>query len=207
VRSYSPPHTHTNKDPGTFDQTKLWQYIECGVNRVSLGVQSWNENELKGAGRAHSLKDCTDATKMIADAYEQGGLKRQTSFSCLSSSFFLSPCLHLNELLYRLNLSSLYTSPPPHPPPHFFCLIIICSLTHVYQALKTWSMDLISGLPHMTPDSWQRSLNTAVKTGAPHLSLYDLQVTKLFFFFFSLPHNPRTYFRVSVFIILVNDFI
>jgi oxygen-independent coproporphyrinogen-3 oxidase len=47
--------------------------------------------------------------------------------------------------------------------------------------LQSWSLDLISGLPHATAHSWQHTLDRTVgrSSGAvkpPHVSVYDLQV-------------------------------
>ncbi len=38
------------------------------------------------------------------------------------------------------------------------------------------SLDLIAGLPHQTEASWRTSLEQAIDTGVPHLSLYMLEV-------------------------------
>ena len=38
------------------------------------------------------------------------------------------------------------------------------------------NVDLIAGLPHQTMESWQESLDTALATGVPHLSVYMLDV-------------------------------
>jgi oxygen-independent coproporphyrinogen-3 oxidase len=38
------------------------------------------------------------------------------------------------------------------------------------------SLDLIGGLPHQTLETWQRSLDAAARSGAHHVSVYDLQV-------------------------------
>jgi oxygen-independent coproporphyrinogen-3 oxidase len=38
------------------------------------------------------------------------------------------------------------------------------------------NLDLIAGLPHQTPASWQQSLTDAIATGVPHLSVYMLDV-------------------------------
>ncbi len=43
--------------------------------------------------------------------------------------------------------------------------------------LASWSLDLISGLPGLTPDMWAASLERAVAAGPDHVSVYDLQVT------------------------------
>ncbi len=39
--------------PGTFDDTLVESWVACGVNRVSLGVQSFVERELRAVGRMH----------------------------------------------------------------------------------------------------------------------------------------------------------
>jgi oxygen-independent coproporphyrinogen-3 oxidase len=38
------------------------------------------------------------------------------------------------------------------------------------------NLDLIAGLPHQTPQSWELSLEEAIATGAPHVSIYMLEV-------------------------------
>ncbi|MDD5949919.1 MAG: radical SAM family heme chaperone HemW [Lachnospiraceae bacterium] len=44
-------------NPGTTDYTKFVQYREQGCNRLSLGLQSTNEELLKRLGRIHSFRD------------------------------------------------------------------------------------------------------------------------------------------------------
>ncbi len=52
---------------------------------------------------------------------------------------------------------------------------IAAAIAHL-QALQpsTWSLDLISGLPHQTLDQWQETLEQAIALAPPHLSVYDL---------------------------------
>lgn len=52
-------------DPGTFDLAHIKGYRSVGVNRVSLGVQGFQEELLKVAGRSHSLKDIFAAIDLI----------------------------------------------------------------------------------------------------------------------------------------------
>lgn len=52
-------------DPGTFDADRLARYIDCGVSRVSLGVQSFDAELLTKAGRAHSLQDVHQALALL----------------------------------------------------------------------------------------------------------------------------------------------
>jgi oxygen-independent coproporphyrinogen III oxidase len=41
-------------DPGTFDKDKIRQYRDLGINRMSMGVQTFDENEFKTLGRGHN---------------------------------------------------------------------------------------------------------------------------------------------------------
>jgi oxygen-independent coproporphyrinogen-3 oxidase len=52
-------------DPGTFDLAHITGYRNLGVNRVSLGVQAFQEELLKAAGRSHSLVDIFTAIELI----------------------------------------------------------------------------------------------------------------------------------------------
>lgn len=48
-------------NPKTFDLEKLTALRRCGVTRISMGVQSANEKELKTIGRIHSFEDAKTA--------------------------------------------------------------------------------------------------------------------------------------------------
>lgn len=52
-------------DPGTFDFAHIAGYRSLGVNRVSLGVQAFQEELLKTAGRSHFLIDIFTAIELI----------------------------------------------------------------------------------------------------------------------------------------------
>ena len=52
-------------NPGTLDATRLDEFIAAGVNRLSIGVQSLTDNELKFLGRKHTV---ADALRLIDDA-------------------------------------------------------------------------------------------------------------------------------------------
>ena len=52
-------------DPGTFDREKLKELMELGVNRVSLGVQAFQDGLLKACGRAHGVKEIYKAIDSV----------------------------------------------------------------------------------------------------------------------------------------------
>ena len=43
-------------NPGTLDEKKIHSMLESGINRVSVGVQSFNDAELKTIGRIHNAE-------------------------------------------------------------------------------------------------------------------------------------------------------
>lgn len=47
-------------NPGTVNREKFTTYYKAGINRVSFGVQSLQENELKLLGRIHTVEDFLD---------------------------------------------------------------------------------------------------------------------------------------------------
>jgi oxygen-independent coproporphyrinogen-3 oxidase len=52
-------------NPGTIKEKDLCEYRDCGFNRISLGVQSFNEGELRLLGRIHKCQDTLDAVDKI----------------------------------------------------------------------------------------------------------------------------------------------
>ncbi|BAY23002.1 putative oxygen-independent coproporphyrinogen III oxidase [Calothrix sp. NIES-2100] len=52
-------------DPGTFDLAHIEGYRSLGVNRVSLGVQAFQAELLKVAGRSHSIADIFAAVELL----------------------------------------------------------------------------------------------------------------------------------------------
>ncbi|MFQ3638090.1 MAG: radical SAM family heme chaperone HemW [Cyanobacteriota bacterium] len=98
-------------DPGTFDLSQVQGYAAAGVNRISLGVQSFQADSLQACGRTHRPEDIPLAVDLIRRA-----------------------------------------------------------------GLENYSLDLISGLPHLTLERWQENLNRAIALDPAHLSIYDLTV-------------------------------
>ncbi|MGA8270606.1 MAG: radical SAM family heme chaperone HemW [Candidatus Sulfotelmatobacter sp.] len=97
--------------PGTLNDATLDCLLRCGVNRVSLGVQSFVDQEAAAVGRLH---------------------KRMTVLDDIA----------------RLRAAGI----------------------------SNINIDLIAGLPHQTAESWESSLAETISTGAPHVSVYMLEV-------------------------------
>ena len=56
-------------NPNTLNQEKIRAVRTAGINRLSIGVQSMNDSELKLLGRTHTAER---ASKAVRDAYEAG---------------------------------------------------------------------------------------------------------------------------------------
>jgi len=98
-------------DPETVDQPKAEAWAAAGINRISCGVQSFSDVELKAAGRMHRRADVYRAVPILRAA-----------------------------------------------------------------GVASISFDLIAGLPHQTPDTWQNSLDELIQLGPEHVSIYLLEV-------------------------------
>ena len=55
-------------NPGTVTKEKLLSYRECGVNRLSIGLQSVNNHELVALGRIHSYEEFLETYQMAREA-------------------------------------------------------------------------------------------------------------------------------------------
>ena len=63
-----PAEVTMEMNPGTVDFAKLCQYREMGIDRVSLGVQSLNDEELKIIGRLHTASEALMAIEQASKA-------------------------------------------------------------------------------------------------------------------------------------------
>ena len=60
--------TTIEANPGTLDKEKLQTIRTSGINRISIGVQSFNDDELNLLGRLHSSHDAEQAVYLAKDA-------------------------------------------------------------------------------------------------------------------------------------------
>jgi oxygen-independent coproporphyrinogen III oxidase len=97
--------------PGGLSREKIAAWAKAGINRVSLGVQSFAQRELSRTGRKHTAEIVAGEIAILRD----GGI-------------------------------------------------------------AAVNIDLISGLPGQTKESWNASLDWVEKLGVPHVSVYMLEV-------------------------------
>ncbi|MDP4143900.1 MAG: radical SAM family heme chaperone HemW [Bacillota bacterium] len=55
-------------NPGTFSQEKLEFFLQMGINRLSIGLQSYDDVMLKRLGRIHNIKDFNASYRMARTA-------------------------------------------------------------------------------------------------------------------------------------------
>ena len=79
-------------DPGTFDRDRLQGYLAAGLNRFSLGVQTFDEELLKVSGRSHTLSEVMQAVEVFKQLNVENfsldlisGLPHQTLKHCQTS--------------------------------------------------------------------------------------------------------------------------
>jgi len=112
-------------NPGTFEVEKFAEFREVGINRLSVGVQSFKDNQLKFLGRIHSGGD---ALRAISEAKKVGfdnlnidlmyGLKDQTIDMCLKDvmqAIELKPS-HISFYQLTLEPNTLFAKYPPNLP-------------------------------------------------------------------------------------------
>ena len=56
-------------NPGTFEQQRFADYLSLGINRLSIGIQSFNNDSLQALGRIHDSKQ---AIRAIETAHKVG---------------------------------------------------------------------------------------------------------------------------------------
>ncbi len=65
-------------DPASFNYEDLLGYLDLGINRISLGVQSFEDHFLELMGRRHRRSHLIDACNWLTDAYRK---KKLSSWS------------------------------------------------------------------------------------------------------------------------------
>ncbi|MBO6960138.1 MAG: radical SAM family heme chaperone HemW [Prochlorococcus marinus CUG1438] len=62
-------------DPASFNQDDLYGFINAGINRLSLGVQSFNNQILQNSGRRHLTEDAEKSCLWLKSVFDSGLIK------------------------------------------------------------------------------------------------------------------------------------
>lgn len=57
-------------NPGTLTKAKVKDYKKCGINRISIGLQSANNKLLEQIGRIHTYEEFLNAYKMLKEEFQ-----------------------------------------------------------------------------------------------------------------------------------------
>lgn len=89
-------------NPGTFEAEKFAQFRASGVNRLSVGIQSFDEAHLKALGRIHDTLDARRAVEIAARHFDNFNL----------DLMFALPQQTLDEC--RADIETALSFAPPH---------------------------------------------------------------------------------------------
>jgi oxygen-independent coproporphyrinogen-3 oxidase len=112
-------------NPGTFEQAKFRDYRSLGINRLSIGVQSFQTDQLKALGRIHDGSEAVRAAEMARAAGFDNfnldlmhGLPGQDvagALADLRQAIALAPT-HLSWYQLTLEPNTVFWSQPPEIP-------------------------------------------------------------------------------------------
>ncbi len=112
-------------NPGTIEAEKFRGYRDIGINRLSLGIQSLNDAQLKALGRIHDSNEAKAAVAMAKDAGFDNvnldlmfGLPGQTieqALSDLQQLIALQPA-HISWYQLTIEPNTIFYSKPPTLP-------------------------------------------------------------------------------------------
>ena len=112
-------------NPGTVEQNRFSEYRQSGVNRLSIGVQSFNDEHLQTLGRIHSAKHAISACESAATAGFDNfnidlmhGLPEQNDSEAVSDiqqAIALQPT-HISYYQLTLEPNTLFAVQPPVLP-------------------------------------------------------------------------------------------
>jgi putative oxygen-independent coproporphyrinogen III oxidase len=138
-------------NPGTFERERFKGFREAGVTRLSVGVQSFDDAQLKTLGRVHSSTQAREALAEAAAAFETFNL----------DLMYALPGQTLDDLARELDTALSFK------PPHL-------SIYHLTIEPNTvFATRTPAGLPDPDLASEMLDLITA-KTGATGLSRYEV---------------------------------
>ena len=116
-------------NPGTAESGKFAAFRAAGVNRLSLGIQSFNTEHLKALGRIHDGDEAKHAIELAARHFDNFnldlmyGLPEQSleqALSDIDTALSFSPP-HLSCYQLTLEPNTAFAAAPPELPDHDDC--------------------------------------------------------------------------------------
>lgn len=112
-------------NPGTFEQEKFKLFKDAGINRLSIGIQSFNDLHLKTLGRIHGSDEAIAAVHMAKSAgFENINLdlmfglpdqSLQSGLNDLKTAIDLQPT-HISWYQLTIEANTFYHTHPPSLP-------------------------------------------------------------------------------------------
>jgi len=116
-------------NPGTVETDKFATFRDAGINRISLGIQSFNPMHLKALGRIHDEREARRAIEIAATHFDNFnldlmyGLPGQTveqALSDLETALSFAPP-HLSCYQLTIEANTAFAASPPVLPDHDTC--------------------------------------------------------------------------------------
>lgn len=114
-------------NPGSADAGRFEDYIKAGVNRISIGVQSFNNCLLKAIGRKHSAEEAENAIRIAKSVgffnfnidlmFGLPGAQRGDAISDLEHAIKFDP-MHISWYQLTLEEKTAFARNPPDLPAH-----------------------------------------------------------------------------------------
>jgi oxygen-independent coproporphyrinogen-3 oxidase len=116
-------------NPGTAEAGRFRGYREAGVNRLSLGIQSFDDAKLAALGRIHSAAEARRAIEMAQVEFDNVnldimyGLPQQTLDQALADAraALAFGTTHFSAYQLTLEPNTVFYSKPPPLPAHDLC--------------------------------------------------------------------------------------
>lgn len=160
-------------NPGTINKDKICDFMAAGVNRLSIGVQSMDDETLRFLGRRHSA---TTARELIATAQQ---LRIRTSADFIygmpgnTADDVAKLCRDINELGLR-HVSMYELSIEPNTPFGKMNLVMPSNdeMAEMYDAIaRTLAIDRYEVSNYAADDTDQCRHNCNVWDGAPYIGI------------------------------------
>ena len=112
-------------NPGTVEAGRFAGFREAGINRLSIGVQSFNNAHLQALGRIHDASTAIDAARQAREAgfttfnldimHALPGQSRAQALDDLQQAIALQPT-HLSWYELTIEPNTVFYRPPPDQP-------------------------------------------------------------------------------------------